>query len=65
MELKVFKDLMDKKEKSLTKLNNIEYEGFKMQEYLKSRDLNINQIRSLFKFRTRMAKVATNKLSPV
>ena len=60
MKLKVFKDLMIKKEKSLSKLDNLEYEGFTMQDYLKSRELDINQIRSLFKYRPRMAKVATN-----
>ena len=51
---------MIKKEKSLSKLDNLEYEGFTMQDYLKSKELDINQIRSLFKYRTRMAKVATN-----
>ena len=60
LKIKVFKDLMEKKEKSLSKLDNLEYKEFKVQNYLRSTELNVNQIKSLFRYRTRMTNVATN-----
>ena len=58
--LKAFEELMKVKETRLSKLDNLEYTELKMQNYLKSSNINSNQVKSLFKFRTRMATVAVN-----
>ena len=51
--------LMQKK-KDHSKLNNLKYKKLQMQPYFKSKRLNTNQVKQLFKFRTRMSNVKGN-----
>ena len=51
--------LMQKK-KGHSKLNNLIYTTLKMQPYFKSKRLNANQVKQLFRFRTRMSNIKAN-----
>ena len=43
-----------------TKMNNLHYEGIKMQNYFYRNDINNEQKKLIFKFRTRMANFGDN-----
>ena len=52
-------ELINKKENH-SKMSDISYSEFKMQNYLKNQDINSGQAKSLFKFRSRMVDVKCN-----
>ena len=46
--------------KKHSKMDNLSYEKLEMQEYLRDKNINVNQARSLFRFRTRMTRFWEN-----
>ena len=43
-----------------SKMDNLNYQNLEMQEYLKDQAIKVNQVRTLFRFRTRMARFWEN-----
>ena len=54
-----FKTLIQKKEKH-SKMDNLTYGDLELQGYLKDEKIGVNQARSVFRFRTRMARFWEN-----
>ena len=52
--------ILTKKQNNHSKMKDLRYTEIKMQSYLKSPNLKINQKRSLFKWRTRMERFGEN-----
>ena len=54
-----FINLMEKKKKH-SKMDNIEYEELKKQDYFSIKGINVEEVRNIFKIRTRMAPYGQN-----
>ena len=50
----------NKQRESHSKLQCLEYDEFKLQGYLRNKNISVNQAQILLKFRTRMANYANN-----